>query len=590
MRPARCRRPGRRAARSTARRGSGWKPIAKTMPRRSALDLLEGGRPGPRARAPGRLPVMRGGSAWDGDTPREHRGGGRLGVRTTYAVVGLAASLAVALRLPFVHDQPYADEGGTLMVARQWHSGGPFLYGNLFLDRPPLFVVFFRAGVALGGIVPVRMLGLVLVAVAVAAAASAGSVLAGRRGACTAAVVAAALLADPALGTRAVIAETVGAPVTLAAAACMLEATRRASTRRSLLVTGGFLAVCALLVKQNLADALAFGVVLVVGSAVAAGGRRAALGDLGWLAVGAAVPVAATLVWAATCTPGVHTLGYALYGFRVDGIQVLLANGTASQAARLRDLLSASVLSGLVPVVIASLWSLRRRPARDPVRLALLAMLVVAVAGVLGGGSYWTHYLIAIVPVAALLAAAASGASPRSPVLGLVVAATLASTLIGATSAVRSRTPASDTWLGATTAWMRSTEQPRDSVVVLYGDAALYETTGLRPAYPYVWTLPMHVLDPQLTGLRALLAGGRAPTFVIVRSPLDTGGAGPGALVQRTIDQHFRRVAVVCGSSVYLRRGVSRPDPTPLTGCGADAPPGVPPTLTVHEAGRFPPA
>lgn len=504
----------------------------------------------------------------DADPPYGGEGGRGLGRRTTVAVVGLAASLAIALRLPFVHDLPYADEGGTLVVAQQWHSGGPFLYGGVYLDRPPLLVAFFRAGVELGGVVPLRVLGLGLVGVAVVAAAWAGSVLAGRRGACTAAVVTAVLLADPALGTRAVIAETVAAPLTLTATACLLESTRRTAYRRRLLVAGGFLAICAVLVKQNLADALVFGVVLVVGSAWASRDRWAAVRDVGWLLAGAVVPFAATLAWAATLTPGLHTLAYTLYGFRVDGIRLLLTTRTAWQGAHLRDLVGVSLWSGLVPLVIASLWSLRRRPAGDPVRSALLAMLVVAVGGVMGGGSYWTHYLIGMVPVTALLAAAASGSVRGSRLLAGAVAAALASTLIGTVSAVSTDRPARDSWLGATTAWMRSTEQPDDSVVVLYGQAALYQTTGLRPAYPYVWTLPMSVLDPQLTRLRAAVRGRDAPTFVIVRSPSNTSGPGPGALVQRTIDRYYRRVAVVCGSPVYVRRDVSRPSPTPPARCG----------------------
>jgi hypothetical protein len=43
-----------------------------------------------------------------------------------------------------------ADEGGYLLVARQWRSGGEFIYGDYFLDRPPLLLLLFRLA-ALGG-------------------------------------------------------------------------------------------------------------------------------------------------------------------------------------------------------------------------------------------------------------------------------------------------------------------------------------------------------------------------------------------------------------------------------------------------------
>jgi hypothetical protein len=102
--------------------------------------------------------------------------------------------------------------------------------------------------------------------------------------------------------------------------------------------------------------------------------------------------------------------------------------------------------------------------------------------------------------------------------------------------------------------------------VVLYGEAALYDTTGLRPAYPYIWTLPMRVRDPDLADLRALLAGPDAPTFVLVPSPLDAWDIDPQARLQHTLDGHYRRIAEVCGSPVYLRNGVDRPVP-PAPAC-----------------------
>lgn len=497
-------------------------------------------------------------------------GASRLrGDHTTYAVVGAAMLFVVALRLLFLRDLPYTDEGGLLVVARQWHSGGPFLYGDLFVDRPPLLLVFFRACAALGGILPVRVLGIGLVVVAVAAAAWAGSVLAGRRGAGTAAVVTAALLADTVLGTREVNAETVGLPLTLLASACFLEGNRSSTgARRRWLVVGGFLAVCALMVKQNLADALVFGLALVLVSVLAGSRRRDAVTDLGWLLVGSAVPLLAMLVWAVTATPGLSALGYTLYGFRIQGGQALLAARTASQGIRLHALLRASVVSGLLPLLAASLWLLRRRLVRDPVGLALLVMLASATVGVAGGGYYWSHYLLGLVPVTVLLTARAAGATDRPRLLALLVAATVVSSLVSATTAFRSRTPAGETWVGGTAAWMKTLRRPGDSMVVLYGEASLYDATRLRPAYPYLWTLPMRVRDPRLTALRALLSGPDAPTFVLTPSPLDAWNIDPAGLTEHVIHRFYRRIADPCGSPVYLRRGVDRRLPPPTSGCG----------------------
>jgi len=495
----------------------------------------------------------------------------RLGARPTFLVVAAATVAVVALRLPFLHNNIYPDEGGMLVVGREWHTGGPFLYGDYFLARPPLIILLFRLAGAAGGILVVRLIGIALVAVVVVMAAWAGKSLSGRRGAITAAVVSAALLTDPTLGTSEIDAETVGIPFTMTAAACLLAAMNRPRGTRGrawLLAAGGASAVAAMLAKQNLADGLAFGLVLVIGSGLAEGGTpRALLPDLGWLGLGVAVPVALTLVWAATSTPGVHEVLYELYGFRAQGGQAVLAQPTSEQNDRLHSLINELIRSGLVPVVLASLWLLRRRWWREPVTLALLAMLVTALVGIAGGGQYWIHYALGLVPVTALIAARAVGQVRWPRLLVALVLSTVVITLMHVNDALPPRASA-NTWVGGTTTWLDSAKKPGDSMVVLYGQAGLYETTRLRPAYPYLWTLPMRVLDPQLNDLKALLSGPDAPTFVMVRMPLNSWGIDPDGQVQRTIDQHYQQVAVVCGTPMYVRDGVDRPTPPPPTGCG----------------------
>jgi hypothetical protein len=273
------------------------------------------------------------------------------------------------------------------------------------------------------------------------------------------------------------------------------------------------------------------------------------------------------VVWAGTASAGVHELVYELFGFRAQGGQTLLEDPTSAQGERLHTLVDASIRSGLVPVALAALWLLRRRWWRDPVTLALLAMLGTAVAGVAGGGQYWIHYALGLVPVTALLAARGVGRVTRPRLLGALVAATVVITGMHLTSAWRDRLPADRTWVGGTTVWLHAIQRPGDSMVVLYGEAGLYETTRIRPVYPYLWTLPMRVLDPQLEHLRELLAGPDAPTFVLVPSPLDPWGIDPHGHLQHTIDRHYREVATVCGSPVYLRDGVNRTAAPAPTSC-----------------------
>jgi hypothetical protein len=487
----------------------------------------------------------------------------RLSARATYLVVCVVVVMAVVLRLPFLNNAIYPDEGGMLVVAREWHTGGPYLYGDLFLARPPLILAFFRLAGDLDGLMAVRLLGLVLVAIIVASAAWAGSSLAGRRGAVTAALVSAAYLANPMLGSREVDAETVGLPFGMAATACFLAAYRRprdTAGRAWLLVAGGALGVCALLAKQNLADSLAFGGVLVVGAVVAdRGERRHGLLDIAWLALGIAIPVLATVVWVEAVSTGVHDLVYELFGFRAQGSQTLLAEPTHAQNDRLHNLIDCTFRSGLIPVALASLWLLRRRWWRDPVTLALVAMVITALVGVAGGGQYWIHYALGLVPVTAVLAAYAVGKVEAPRLVGALVASSLVITGWHVVKAMAEQKPNDETWVGGTTVWLDQMKRPDDTMVVLYGQAGLYENAHITPAYPFMWTLPMRVLDPHLTDLRRLLSGPDAPTFVMAPTPLTAWDIDPDHRVQRTLDNHYQQVALVCGTPAYVHNGVDRP-------------------------------
>lgn len=504
---------------------------------------------------------------------RERVGGAAPGPsrRTTYVVVGAAVVAAVLLRVPFLHDATYPDEGGMLTVAREWHTGGPYLYGDLFLARPPLIMAFFRLAADLGGILALRTMALGLVAVAVASAGWAGRSLGGRRGAMAGVVVSAMLLSNPMLGSREIDAETVGLPFAMTAAACVLAAYHRPQGSRPrawLLLAGGALATCALLSKQSLGDSLAFGGILVVATGLVATRRRiAAVRDLLWFLLGVAVPTLLTVIWAITSSVGVHELVYELFGFRAQGGQTLLTQPTSAQNARLGELLRSLFWSGIVPIDLVALWHVRRR-WRDPITLALVAMLLVAVLGVAGGQQYWIHYALGLVPVTALLAAYAVGRVAWPRVLSGLVVAAVGVTAFHVGDAWQHRTDPGHTWVGGTSIWLRETKQPGDTMVVLYGEAAVYETSRVRPAYPYIWTLPMRVLDPHLDGLSSLLSGAEAPTFVLVPSPLNAWGIDPHGALQQTLDQHYREVATVCGSPVYLRKGVHRPIAAVPPGCG----------------------
>ena len=78
--------------------------------------------------------------------------------RTPRLVYLLAASAAV-LWLPTLLMPLSPDEGGFLLVASQW-SPGTSLYGDYWVDRPPLLIGLFQLADLGGGALALRIIGL----------------------------------------------------------------------------------------------------------------------------------------------------------------------------------------------------------------------------------------------------------------------------------------------------------------------------------------------------------------------------------------------------------------------------------------------
>lgn len=505
----------------------------------------------------------------------------RSSVRRHLVGAGLAGAtvLVLLLRAPFASDLPYPDEGGLLVVARHWvgadYDGGPQLYGRVFVDRPPGLIAFYVLGELMGGVGALRWLGIAVVLVLVGAAARIGYLLGGRVGSSCTALTVAALACNPMLGTRAINAELVGAPLSLLSCLAALEAVRHDGrlTRRLLLVSAGVAAGCALLVKQNLIDGVVFGTTLLVMMAVT--GRwswRESMRRTTWVVVGVLLAWSPVLLWASLDGPGLWTMWDSLYGFRAQAAEVIASQDSAAPTRRLVTLPFIAIASGLLLVLALGAYRLRRRVGRrDPLGIALAALLLAELAGVLLGGSYWSHYLIGLLPGAAIVTALVmAGPRVRARLVVATVGVTVLSSVVTSAVAQLPDTPGDRREETALVHWLRAAKTPGDSAVVTWGHPELLRTTGLSPRSPLIWSLPQRALDPRLDRFHSILEGERRPTWVLVWDPIDSWGLDEGGRVHLTVARHYRFVREVCGVGVYLRRELTRPLPPLPTDCVPD--------------------
>ena len=109
----------------------------------------------------------------------------------------VAVLVSSALRVPGLMATPSSDEAGFLLVARSWAPDADSLYGQYWVDRPPVLLAAYRWSDALLGELGPRLLALVLAAVLVVAVHLLAARLTSPGAARVATVVTVALLADP---------------------------------------------------------------------------------------------------------------------------------------------------------------------------------------------------------------------------------------------------------------------------------------------------------------------------------------------------------------------------------------------------------
>ncbi len=463
----------------------------------------------------------------------------------------------MAAWIPFLGAPLSPDEGGFLMLAQHWHSGSS-LYGDYWVDRPPLLIWLFSlaghlwpvghgaAGLTAPG---VKVLGALASGLSVVLAAVVARQVAppGSWARPATVVVAVALLVDPLLGIPETNGEVLALPFVLAGIACLVAATHRRRWRSTTILTvaGGASAACAALVKQNVLDVVVLAVVLFLGSR----GRLPHLGGrIAAFAGGAAAVVGTALAVAAGRGTSPTGLFDAVVAFRFEASAVIRSSASSATSDRFGTLVTAALTSGLVAILLVTValavtTLVARRRSRvgatddlqSPLLWAALAMTAWELAGVAGGGSYWLHYLIGMVPGLVLLVAL-SRPSPRwrTALVAVVSWALVSGVVTWAEHAAASTTVSDD---AGVVAYLRTHARPDDGVVVTFGHPNIVAGSGLESPYRYLWSLPARVRDPRLTELGGVLTGRDAPQALMdhadlvtqmtkIKHPMDQGQKG----------------------------------------------------------------
>ncbi|MGE9783465.1 hypothetical protein [Janibacter sp. G368] len=473
-------------------------------------------------------------------------------------VVGVAVALWVTLLgAPLT-----SDEAGYLLVGSHW-SPGSSLYGDYWVDRPPLLVAIFAlasrfpVGLTTAGVIDpgVKLLGACATGLTLILTWQLGRLVGTRLTRWAAFVAAAALLTSPLLGVPEVDGELLALPGVMLAILLLVRGTRGpAGARALLLMTGaGAAAVAAALVKQNVVDGLVLAAVLLAvgGRRVAHRARRSAA-----FATGGVVTLAAAVVAAASRGTGPAALWDAVVIFRGQAAAVIGQSASPATTDRFLHLAGMSVLSGLLPLLVVALVlvALGRRPV-DAVRwlvVPAVAMTAWESVAVLVGGSYWLHYLTGLVPGVVLLVLLGRPGPAARRVLAAAVAVVVAATLTGHAARALAPAPASDD--ARVMGWLHDHARPGDGVVVAYGHPDIVAGSGATSPYADLWSLPVRVRDPRLGRLRGVLSGPRAPRWVVTSgSGLDGWGLQATA-AQRTLTGRYAEQVTLGGWHVWERR------------------------------------
>ncbi|NRQ50745.1 ArnT family glycosyltransferase [Aeromicrobium stalagmiti] len=466
----------------------------------------------------------------------------------------LCAVVVIALRTPFINVPLGIDEGGDSFVARAWGTTDGSMYGGSWLDRPPLLVLIYKIGV-LGGDLGVRLLGMVAAILLVAATMAIAHRIAGLRAARITGVITAVMTSSVVLGAVFTDNELLATvPATFSILALMRA--RDAVVPDRWLFVSGFLATCALLIKQSFGEVLVAGAVFLLVSWVTRARSGFQARWLGWWLGGVAAPILVTFAWFEAYSVGARGFVYAVAGFRLDSITEINAAPQGAGFMLLHLGLPVLVVSGclfLVPWSIA--WLVRRR-ADPQLVLPLAAWLLVGFVGIAGGGNYYPHYFIQPVAALAVLSGCALAVTGRRMLsiatTCLVFVLAIGNVAVGTT--LQNVNPPQQRTL-AVADYLRSNARPDDTLYVLYARANLLYYADMTTPYPYSWTQMVRTVPNAEDRLRDLLKSStRRPTWIVEWQEATIFGMDATGETRRLIARHYVRTDEICGKPILIRR------------------------------------
>lgn len=486
----------------------------------------------------------------------------------------IAGVVAMIAWVPFLCGPLRPDESGLLMIARQWGQGSS-LYGDYWVDRPPLLVWLFQLAGHLGSVgtsaegaqaVGVRLLGMVAAGLSVLATGALAHRLApgDRSRQLAALVLAVALLSTPLFGFAESTGELLALPFVLGGLLCLVAGWQRPWSRCTFALTlaaGGF-AAAGMLVKQNVADVFVFAAVLLF-----VGARRAdrPAARAAAFVLGAVLVTATVLGYALTHGTEPDDLWQAVVLFRFEAWQVLGPDSSPATLPRAGLLLLALIASGAALVLALGVGALTRalrnrnnqdarhgtRQPQHELAWATLALIGWELSSVAFGGGYWLHYLTVLLPglLLAVLVTPLAGIGRRVLLVGSGYAA-LASVAVWTAQVVNPPDPSAE---ARAAEYVRDHAAPGDGIVTAFGRSDIVLASGLDNPYEHFWSLPVRVRDHDLVEFLATLSGPDAPRWVVVSGGSLAAWELQTDDSQRYLEEHYTERADFDGWHVWER-------------------------------------